>query len=88
MSLALAPADRYEDGLELMQLEAEKVVAELLPLVQKFLAYLQKTWAPIADKVSVYGCRVRTTNLVESFHSTLLKKFGGAHPNLWIFLGK
>jgi len=45
-----------------------------------------RNWLPIASKVSVHNCPVRTNNLVESFHHIANQKIGMIHPNLWIFL--
>ncbi|KYN21286.1 hypothetical protein ALC57_06385 [Trachymyrmex cornetzi] len=85
MALPLAPADMFEQGLQIIQEEADAVSAEH-PVVLQFTVYLRRTWLPLKDKVSVYGTSIRTNNLVESFHFVIFRKLGGIHPNIWIFL--
>ncbi|GAB1867329.1 hypothetical protein CAJAP_08408 [Camponotus japonicus] len=52
----------------------------------QFLKYMTDTWLPIADKVSTFGCPVRTNNAVESFHNIAAQKLRKPHANIWIFL--
>lgn len=86
ISMALAPSSLFLDSLNLMQNVADRVSATY-PNVLLFMAYLRNTWLPIASKVSVHNCPVRTNNLVESFHHIVNQKVGTVHPNLWVFLG-
>lgn len=85
MALPLAPADMFEQGLQIIQDEADAVSVEY-PVVLQFTAYLRRIWFPLKDKVSVFGTSIRTNNLVESFHFVIFRKLGGIHPNIWIFL--
>lgn len=84
--MALAPSSLFLDSLNLMQNVADRVSATYPNVL--FMAYLRNTWLPIASKVSVHNCPVRTNNLVESFHHIVNQKIGTVHPNLWVFLGK
>lgn len=86
MTLALAPSEMFSEGLNLMQMIAEKEY-ENYPNIMLFMKYMRSTWLPISKKISVYGCPIRTNNLVESFHNNMLKKMHMVHPNLWVFLG-
>lgn len=86
MSLALAPAEMFLEGLNLMQVIAHEV-SDNYPNILLFMEYMRKTWLPISKKISVYGCSIRTNNLVESFHNILSQKRKMPHPNLWVFLG-
>jgi len=86
MTMALIPADCFEEALSLIQLEVNEIAHEY-PAVNDFLAYVRKTWLPLASKVSVYNCPARTNNITESFHNVVRRKFGKAHENVWCFLG-
>jgi len=86
MTLALAPSEMFSEGLNLMQIIADKE-SDNYPNVLLFMKYMRSTWLPLSNKISVYGCSIRTNNLVESFHNTLSQKMQTVHPNLWIFLG-
>ncbi|XP_024880440.1 uncharacterized protein LOC112460142, partial [Temnothorax curvispinosus] len=85
MTLALAPPEMFSEGLNLMQTIADKEYNNY-PNILHFMRYMRSTWLPISKKISVYGCPIRTNNLVESFHSIMLKKIHMIHPNLWVFL--
>lgn len=85
MALPLAPADMFEQGLQIIQEEADIISAEY-PSVLQFTVYLRRTWLPLKDKVSVFGTSIRTNNFVESFHFAIFRKLGGIHPNIWNFL--
>lgn len=87
MSVPLIPATLFEQSFTILQYIAD-TISDDYPMVLQFMSYLRKTWLPAANKVSVYGCSVRTNNLVESFHNTILNKFGSRHPNVWIFIGE
>lgn len=86
MSVPLAPHTLFEECFTILQYVADAMFNDY-PAVLQFMTYLRKTWLSVAKKVSVYGCPVRTNNLVESFHNTISKKFGSPHPNVWIFIG-
>jgi len=84
--LALAPSEMFLEGLNLMQIIVDEE-HENYPNILPFMKYMKSTWLPISKKISVYGCPIRTNNLVESFHNSMFKKIHIAHPNLWVFLG-
>lgn len=87
MSMALAPSNLFDDSLNIMQTLADRM-STTYPNVLLFMTYMRSTWLPLASKVSVHNCRVRTNNVVESFHHVITQKIGTVNPNLWIFLGK
>jgi len=84
MALPLAPAIMFEQGLQIIQEEAD-MISEYLAVLQ-FTVYLRRTWLPLKDKVSVFGTSIRTNNFVESFHFVIFRKLDGIHPNIWNFL--
>lgn len=86
MTMALVPSVCFEEALSIIQLEADQISREY-PAVNNFLTYVHKTWLPLASKVSVYDCPVRTNNITESFHNVAGKKFNKTHGNVWSFLG-
>lgn len=86
MTMALIPSDCFEEALSFIQVEVDQISNDY-PAVNDFLTYVRKTWLPLAAKVSVYDCPVRTNNITESFHSMAQKKFSKAHENVWSFLG-
>lgn len=85
MTLALAPPEMFSESLNLMQMIADEEYANYSNVLL-FLKY-EKYLAFNFKKISVYGCPIRTNNLVESFHNISLKEMHMAHPNLWVFLG-
>ncbi|XP_029678513.1 uncharacterized protein LOC115244734 [Formica exsecta] len=85
MTLALAPPEMFSEGLTLMQIIADEE-SDNYPNMLLFMKYMRSTWLPISNKISVYGCPIRTNNLVESFHNIMTQKMQTVHPNLWIFL--
>ncbi|XP_071653610.1 uncharacterized protein [Temnothorax longispinosus] len=85
MTMALAPSNCFEEALSFIQFEADQISHEY-PTINDFLAYVRKTWLPLASKVSVYDCPVRTNNITESFHNVVGRKFSKAHENVWNFL--
>jgi len=85
MALPLAPATMFEQGLQIIQEEADMISVEY-PAVLQFTVYLRRIWLPLKDKVSVFGTSIRTNNFVESFHFVIFRKLGGIHPNIWNFL--
>ncbi|XP_039302646.1 uncharacterized protein LOC105206370 [Solenopsis invicta] len=85
MALPLTPANMFEQGLQIIQEEADVISAEY-PAVLQFAVYLRQTWLPLKEKVSVYDIPIRTNNLVESFYCVMFRKLGGIHPIIWNFL--
>lgn len=85
MTLPLAPPEYFLEGYKIIEEQADTIREH--PDIYLFLAYLRRNWFHAASKVSVYKCRARTNNIVESFHNVAVKKFSTKHPNLWIFLG-
>lgn len=86
MSIPLIPASLFEQAFTILQHIADSIFSDY-PMILQFMSYLRKTWLLAANKVSVYGCPVRTNNIVESFNNTISRKFGCRHPNVWIFIG-
>ncbi|XP_067217031.1 uncharacterized protein [Linepithema humile] len=85
MSMALVPSDCFEEALSFIQFEVDQISHEY-PAVNDFLTYVRKTWLPLASKVSVYDCPVRTNNITETFHNIAGRKFSKSHENVWSFL--
>lgn len=92
MTLPLAPPEYFSEGYKIIEEQADTIerpsdTIERHSDIYLFLVYLRCNWINAASKVSVYKCRARTNNIVESFHNMAVKKFSAKHPNLWIFLG-
>lgn len=85
-SLPLVPEDKFEEAIRI--LENFDNNSSDNAKVSEFLCYIRRTWLPLAPKVSVYKCRLRTNNIVESFNRVANCKLGGDHPNIWNFLSK
>ncbi|XP_077257727.1 uncharacterized protein LOC143894922 [Temnothorax americanus] len=83
MTMALIPSNYFEEAFSLIQLEANQIYTEY-PAICDFLNYIRKTWLPLASKVSVYDCPVRTNNITESFHNIVGKRI--RKGNIWNFL--
>ncbi|XP_011313279.1 uncharacterized protein [Fopius arisanus] len=69
------------------------LVDNTAPDIQAFFAdliqYFQDTWLGrfTPEKLSVYLCRERTNNKIESYHRVLHRRFG-QHPRIWQFAAK
>lgn len=75
MALPLAPVNAFEEGLQIIQEEADLILTEH-PAVLQFTVYLRRVWLPLKEKISVFGRPIRTNNIVESFHHVLFQRFG------------
>jgi len=67
MALPLALAIMFEQGLQIIQEEADTISMEY-PAVLQFTVYLRRIWLPLKDKVPVFETFIRTNNFVESIH--------------------
>lgn len=85
-TIALAPYNLFQEALNIVQRFSITFLTEY-PAINEFIAYIEKTWLPLAQKVSVYGCSNRTNNLVESFYSNITKQLRFTSSHLWKFLG-
>jgi len=72
MTMALVPSVCFEEALSFIQFEVDQISHDY-PAVNDFLAHVHKTWLPLASKVSVFDCPVRTNNITESFHNIARK---------------
>lgn len=61
MNMALVSSDCFEKALSIIQLEVNQISSKY-PAIHDFLAYVHKTWLPLATKVSVYDCPTKTNN--------------------------
>jgi len=86
MNLPLLPANLFPNAYEIMQDVANSISSQY-PNILKFLKYMSDTWLSKAEKVSTFGCPVRTNNGVESFYKIAAQKLRKPHSNIWIFLG-
>lgn len=86
MALPLLPANQieeaYNDIVSSMNLSTRLIL-------NRFLSYYERKWLrQVTPEVfSVYNIRRRTNNNLESYHKTLIDRFG-LHSNIWTFSGK
>lgn len=57
------------------------------PRVIDFYYYMQQRWIANAEIASVFGANQRTNNAMENYNRRITQRLGGAHPNIWSFLG-
>lgn len=86
-NLPLLPADKLEEGLLIVAQKIEELVKEW-PDLEIFKNYLYNQWAGKANLLACFGKVVRTNNPSEAFNRTLVKRLGGKHPHLLVFLFK
>lgn len=86
MSLPLLPEIKFEEGLLIIQREAD-IISNNFPNILLFMAYMRTNWLKMASRVSVHNCPVRTNNIAESFHNIAALKLGKQNINVWTFLG-
>lgn len=85
-TMALAPNNLFPKSLNIIQNSSVSLINKY-PVIADFIVYIENTWLPNAEKVSVYGCPNRANNLVESFYGSINKKLEPTSSNLWKFLG-
>ena len=88
LSLPLLPSNKIVDMYH--HLKHEKPILSQLDneKLEKLLLYYEKYWLKQigASRLSVYQNAKRTNNDLESFHSTLKKRFRLHNPNFWEFV--
>lgn len=84
--LALAPADRFEEGLRIIENKIDEHDIDTQTKLTKFVKYLWDQWWRYKNKLCVGHLPHRTNNLCESLNSTLKDRLGGRHPGIWKFL--
>lgn len=77
----LAEGD-ISDGLNLV---TQKMITRRVPNMDKFARYYRRMWIPLVHIISVFGRRVRTTNICENFHRYAPDYLGHGSP-IWQFL--
>ena len=86
MGIPLAPADRLQEALNCVLVEARRL--DLLDQFQDFFQYIRQTWIlGVGSTLSVFGVRHRTNNIAECHHRNLNARLV-RRPNIWRFLGK
>ena len=90
MSLPLAPASKFIQGLYVVQSEADKVAHQFPAhsVIHSFVAYLRSTWAPLAKEISHHDGIWKIDNRVENVHNLMESSFGGKHQDYWAWLRK
>lgn len=86
--LALAPSNRFYEGIQLLREEVFEYDMHLHEKLNKFLDYLKRYWGPKRKTLCVGHLPHRTNNLSESLNHRLGNRLGGVHPGIWKFLGK
>lgn len=84
--LPLVLADEYFNAVNIIEEYVLPLVHEY-PGVVNFFHYLRYWWRHLADILSVLCEANRTNNILEGFNRQLLEIIGGAHPNVWEWLG-
>ncbi|KAL0100553.1 hypothetical protein PUN28_019700 [Cardiocondyla obscurior] len=74
MTMALIPSYYFEKALSYIQIKVDQM-SHAYPALNEFLTYVRKSWLPLASKVSVFDCPVRTNNITESLYSVAKRKF-------------
>lgn len=90
MTCALAllpPRDFIRGAEEIRRFILDDPTRAMLQEYIQFANYVIESWSPLAEVVSVFDCPTRTNNYVEGFYRHALKKLGGIHPNIFVFLG-
>ncbi|XP_039310405.1 uncharacterized protein LOC120358855 [Solenopsis invicta] len=84
MALPLAPIDAFEEGLQIIQEEADMLSAEH-PAVLQFTVYLRRTWLPLKNNISVSK---QTNKFVENLHFKIFRNLVKLIPIFGIFFEK
>lgn len=89
MVLPLMPVVLMEDGFAAVQQRA--VNHGLGNVLRNFFRYVQRYWFDTVtpDILSIADRQSRTNNAVESFYSSMNRRFSNVpHPNFWDFIGE
>lgn len=87
MALPLAPLRFWDEGLRLIQAQADQDAARNNYVgILQFVAYIRRQWHPLRERINCFGIPIRTNNISETGNSRL-KKSLGIRENIWLFLG-
>lgn len=74
LGLPLASLSHFQDGLTIIQSEADKVAHEV-PLVNNYMTYLRRKWIPLSETVNSFYCTERMDPFAETLFNTLIASF-------------
>ena len=83
--LAYLPAHRIEEGFTAMKDDVLRVSGQAEKL-RLFVRYIDKTWVPLKEIISVYQRYITTNNLCERYHRDANAAIG-EHPEIYLMLG-
>lgn len=73
IALPLAPSLDFEEGLLIIQKEADKL-ASTTPQINSFMTLIRTKWSPLSDSVNSFYCNERTNPFEETFYNFLLSQ--------------
>lgn len=80
------PAYLFQEAFEVIRTEA-RLIERDHPRIMFFITYIETYWLPQAARVSTRNSPIRTNNVAEAFNRQLVTRLGGAHLNLFLFIG-
>lgn len=86
-SIVLLPVEKFDDAINAIEIEARRIVGMPENMIL-FIEFLRRQWLPIAAKISVHDDVGRMNMLTELMNGQLLRRLGGTHPPLMVFIGK
>lgn len=87
MALPLAPLRMWDEGLTIIQDQADQDAARngYVGILQ-FMAYVRRQWHPLRERINCFAIPARTNNTSETGNSRLRRALG-LRENIWMFLG-
>lgn len=84
--LALASADRFDEGVEILEKKISDHDFYYQRRLHEFVTYVKDYWGKRKERLCVGHLPQRTNNLCESLNSRLTTRLGGRHPRIWKFV--
>lgn len=71
LGLPLLPLSHFEDGIHIIQTEADKIALQE-PLVNSYITYLRTNWTQLTESVTSFHCNQKMDPFEATFFNYLL----------------
>ena len=86
LALPFAPVQRFEEGLDIMTIVADRIAGAHPPILQ-FMRYMRTRWLPLKDKIVVERGSLQGNEMCANFNAMMVRKLGETYPTVWAMFG-